>query len=52
MLKPFLAMMPEEAKEASRNLREKIRQGELAPPIDPEIDRFFRDATQARREMG
>jgi DNA-binding transcriptional MerR regulator len=49
MLKPFLAAMPPEAKEVSKALREKIRQGELAPPIDPEIDRFYREATQARR---
>jgi DNA-binding transcriptional MerR regulator len=48
MLRPFLAMMPAEAKEASKALREKIRQGELAPPIDPQIDRFYREATQAR----
>lgn len=50
MLKPFLAMMPAVAKEASKALREKIRRGELAPPIDPEIDRFYREATQARRK--
>ena len=50
MLKPFLAMMPPEAKEASKALREKIRQGELPPPIDPEIDRFYREAAQARSE--
>ncbi len=49
MLKPFLALMPPEAKEASKALREKIRQGELAPPIDPEVDRFYREAAQARR---
>jgi len=52
MLKPFLAMMPAEAKEASKGLREKIEQGELKSPIDAEVDRFYREAAQARREMG
>ena len=52
LLKPFLAMMPPEVKAASKALREKIEQGELAPPIDAEIDRFYREAAQARREMG
>lgn len=51
MLKPFLAKMPAAAKEASKALREKIEQGELAPPIDPEIERFYREATEARRDM-
>ena len=51
MLKPFLAMMPAEMKEMSNALREKIKQGELAPPIDVEVDRFYREATQARCRM-
>ena len=48
MLKPFLAAMPPELKEASNALREKIKQGGLAPPIDQEVDRFYREATRAR----
>jgi DNA-binding transcriptional MerR regulator len=52
MLKPFLAAMPAEMKEMSNALREKIRQGELAPPIDADVDRFYREATQARGKMG
>lgn len=51
MLQPFLALMPREAKEASKNLREKINRGELSSPIDAEVDRFYRDATRTRREM-
>jgi hypothetical protein len=52
MLAPFLAAMPPEMKEMSKNLRGKIEQGDLPPPIDAEVDRFYRDATRARREMG
>ena len=52
MLKPFLAVMPQEMKEMSKSLGEKIKQGELASPIDAEVDRFYREATRARREMG
>ena len=48
MLKPFLALMPAKAKEASKTLREKINRGELASPIDPEVERFYREATAAR----
>lgn len=49
LLAPFIAAMPPELKEASNSLREKIRQGDLAPPIDAEVDRFYREASQARR---
>ena len=52
LLAPFVAAMPEKLKEASNSLREKIRQGDLAPPIDAEVDRFYREASQARRESG
>jgi DNA-binding transcriptional MerR regulator len=52
MLKPFIALMPPKMKEASKNLRGKIAQGDLPPPIDAEVDRFYRDATRARHEMG
>lgn len=52
MLKPFLALMPPEAKEASQKLRAKIDQGDLASPIDPEIHRFYKEAARAREEMG
>ena len=52
MLKPFIAAMPQELKDASNRLGEKIKRGDLAPPIDPEVDRFYREAGQARREMG
>ena len=48
MLEPFLALMPQEMKDASKNLREKIHKGELAPPIDPEVERFYREAQRAR----
>lgn len=51
MLKPFLALMPPEMKEAAKSLRGKIEQGNLPPPIDPEIDRFYREATRAWRDM-
>jgi DNA-binding transcriptional MerR regulator len=51
MLKPFLALMPPEIKEASKNLRKTIEQGDLPPPIDAEVDRFYRDAARARGEM-
>ena len=52
MLQPFLALFSPEAKEAAKNLRETIKQGELPPPIDAEVDRFYREAAQARREIG
>jgi DNA-binding transcriptional MerR regulator len=52
MLKPFLAAMPAVMKEMSNALREKIKQGELASPIDADVDRFYREATQARGKMG
>ena len=52
MLEPFVAMMPPEMKEWSNNLRGKIKQGDLPSPIDAEVERFFREATQARRERG
>jgi DNA-binding transcriptional MerR regulator len=48
MLAPFVALMPPEMKEASNNLREKIRQGEFSSPIDAEVDRFYQDAKRAR----
>jgi hypothetical protein len=48
MLQPFIAMMPPEMKEASKNLRETIKRGDLAPPIDAEVYRFYREAGQAR----
>jgi len=51
MLKPFLAIMPAEAKEAAKSLSEKIKQGALASPIDAEIDRFYREASGARKAM-
>jgi DNA-binding transcriptional MerR regulator len=52
MLAPFLAAMPAEMKAMSKSLGEKVRQGELASPIDAEVHRFYREATQARREAG
>jgi DNA-binding transcriptional MerR regulator len=52
MLKPFLALMPAAMKQASNDLRKTIDQGDLPSPIDAEVDRFYRDATRARREMG
>jgi DNA-binding transcriptional MerR regulator len=51
MLKPFLALFSEEAKRAAKTLRETIKQGELPPPIDAGVDRFYQEATRARREM-
>ena len=51
MLEPFLALMPQEMNDASKNLREKIDKGELAPPIDPEVERFYREAQRAREDM-
>jgi hypothetical protein len=52
MLQPFLAAMPPEVKAATKNLKRNIEQGELAPPLDPEVYRFHREAARARREMG
>jgi len=49
MLRPFLARMPAQMKEMSRRLRDKINQGELASPIDPEVHRFYKEAERARR---
>ena len=51
MLKPFLATMPPEMKEMSKNLRSKIEQGELASPVDAEVHRFYKEAAQARDAM-
>jgi DNA-binding transcriptional MerR regulator len=48
MLAPFVAVMPPEMKELSKTLRETITQGDLPPPIDAEVDRFYREARQAR----
>lgn len=48
MLAPFVALMPPEAKQASRALRDKIGRGEIASPIDAEVDRFYREARRAR----
>jgi len=48
MLAPFLAAMPAEMKAMSKTLGEKVRQGELAPPIDAEVHRFYHEAAQAR----
>jgi DNA-binding transcriptional MerR regulator len=49
MLKPFLAMVPAQMKEMSRRLRDKVDQGKLASPIDPEVHRFYKEAERARR---
>jgi len=49
MLRPFLARMPAQMKEMSRRLRDKIDQGELVSPIDPEVHRFYKEAERARR---
>ncbi|MBO0749240.1 MAG: MerR family transcriptional regulator [Porphyrobacter sp.] len=51
MLQPFVALMPPEIKEASKTLREKIRQGEFSSPIDAEVDRFYQEARRARETM-
>jgi DNA-binding transcriptional MerR regulator len=51
MLAPFLAAMPAEMKAMSKTLGEKIRQGELASPIDAEVHRFYKEAAQARDEL-
>jgi DNA-binding transcriptional MerR regulator len=51
MLQPFIALMPPEMKAAARNLRGKIEQGEFASPIDAEVDRFYREARQARETL-
>lgn len=48
MLQPFIAMMPPAMKEASKNLSKTIGQGDLSPPIDAEVYRFYREAKQAR----
>ena len=51
MLAPFLAAMPAAMKEMSKNLSAKIKQGELASPIDAEVHRFYKEAAQARDEL-
>jgi DNA-binding transcriptional MerR regulator len=51
ILKPFLAAMPPEMKAMSNNLSAKIKQGELASPIDADVHRFNKDAAQARDAM-
>lgn len=51
LLKPFISAMPPEVKEASNALREKIDRGELAPPIDSAVARFYKDAARARDAM-
>ena len=51
LLKPFIAAMPPELKEASNALRDKIKQGEISSPIDAEVDRFYREAREARQRM-
>jgi len=48
MLAPFVALMPPEMKAASNALREKIGRGEIASPIDAEVDRFYQEAKRAR----
>ena len=52
LLAPFVAAMPQKLKEATNSLLEKIRQGDLAPPIYAQVERFNREASQARRESG
>jgi len=52
MLAPFVALMPPELKEASNNLREKIKRGEFSAPIDAEVDRFYQEAREARKAIG
>jgi DNA-binding transcriptional MerR regulator len=51
MLQPFLAIIPAELKEATKNLRGKIEQGELASPIDADVHRFYKEAARARDAM-
>jgi DNA-binding transcriptional MerR regulator len=51
MLQPFLALMPPEMKAAAKSLRETIKQGELPPPIDAEVDRFYQQASRARQAV-
>jgi hypothetical protein len=51
MLQPFLAHMPPEMKAAAKSLRETIKQGELPPPIDAEVDRFYQQASRARQAV-
>jgi DNA-binding transcriptional MerR regulator len=51
LLAPFLAAMPPEMKAMSKTLGEKVRQGELASPIDAEVHRFYKEAVQAREAM-
>jgi DNA-binding transcriptional MerR regulator len=51
MLQPFVAIMPPEVKEAANELRDTMKQGGLPPPIDAEVDRFYREARQARDAM-
>ena len=48
LLQPFIAAMPQELKDASNRLRETIERGDLPPPIDPDVDRFYREAKRVR----
>ena len=49
MLQPFIDVMPPQVKEATKSLNKTIDEGKLAPPIDPEVLRFYREAVRARQ---
>jgi len=51
MLRPFIALMPAEVKEAAKSVSANIDRGDLASPIDAEVHRFYREAAQARKSM-
>ena len=51
MLKPILAIIPQELKDATKVLKMKVKQGELAYPLDAEVYRFHQEATRVRRKM-
>lgn len=50
LLKPFIAAMPEEMKNVSNRLQETIERGDLPPPIDAEVDHFYREAKRVRED--
>ena len=49
MLQPVLAIIASPGmKEMAKSLKKNIAQGEVPPPIDPEVYRFHQEATRAR----
>ena len=48
MLRPFLAIVAPHLSEVAGNLKKKAEQGDLPPPIDAGVYRFYQEAARAR----